>query len=186
MASRQLLPLCSTNISAICRPTGETGLSAVIGSWKIMAMRLPRSSRCSAADRFWISRPSNRMAPPPIDSGWRSRPIRASAVMLLPQPDSPTRPNVSPRSMRNETPSTAATWLDRVVEIDAQILDFDQRSSRHMRRLRDCGSRMSRKPSPSRLRPSTVRKIARPGKIESHGAVVIWSRASDSMLPQLG
>ncbi len=32
LASRQLLPLCRTNISAICRPTGETGLSAVIGS----------------------------------------------------------------------------------------------------------------------------------------------------------
>ena len=31
-----------------------------------------------------------------------------------------------------------------------------------------------------------MKKIARPGKTESHGAVVIWSRASDSMLPQLG
>src|SRR5215212_7328848 len=73
-----------------------------------------------------------------------------------------------------------------VVEIDAQVLDFDQGRARHERRLRDCGSRTSRKPSPSRLRPSTVKKMARPGKIESHGAVVIWSRASDSMLPQLG
>ena len=45
---------------------------------------------------------------------------------------------------------------------------------------------MSRKPSPSRLKPSTVKKIARPGNTDSHGAVVIWSRASDSMLPQLG
>ena len=35
---------CSTNISAIWRPTGDSGLSAVIGSWKIMPMRLPRSS----------------------------------------------------------------------------------------------------------------------------------------------
>jgi len=35
------------------------------------------------------------------------------------------------------------------------------------------------------LRPAYL-KIATPGKIESHGAVVIWSRASDSMLPQLG
>ena len=49
---------------------------------------------------------------------------------------------------------------------------------RHARLLRDCGSRMSRRPSPSRLRPSTVRKIARPGNTDSHGAVVIWSRAS--------
>src|SRR4051812_45380824 len=72
------------------------------------------------------------------------------------------------------------------IEIDAQVLDFDQGRARHVRRLRDCGSRMSRRPSPSRLRPSTVRKMASPGKTESHGAVVIWSRASDSMLPQLG
>src|SRR4051812_10172746 len=72
------------------------------------------------------------------------------------------------------------------MEIDAQVLDFDQRRGRHVRRLRDCGSRMSRRPSPSRLRPSTVRKMARPGNTESHGAVVIWSRASDNMLPQLG
>ena len=71
------------------------------------------------------------------------------------------------------------------IEIDAQILDLDQRIA-HTRVLRDWGSRMSRRPSPSRLRPSTVRKIASPGKTESHGAVVIWSRASDSILPQLG
>ena len=29
-------------------------------------------------------------------------------------------------------------------------------------------------------------KMASPGKIEIQGAVVIWSRASDSMEPQLG
>ena len=50
----------------------------------------------------------------------------------------------------------------------------------------DCGSRMSRSPSPRRLRPSTVKKMARPGNTDSHGAARIWSRASDSMLPQLG
>ena len=36
------------------------------------------------------------------------------------------------------------------------------------------------------LSPSTVKKMASPGNTESHGAVVIWSRASESMLPQLG
>ena len=29
--------------SSICRPIVSTGFSAVIGSWKIIAMRLPRS-----------------------------------------------------------------------------------------------------------------------------------------------
>ena len=31
--------------STICLPTRYTGLSEVIGSWKIIAMSLPRSSR---------------------------------------------------------------------------------------------------------------------------------------------
>ena len=34
-------------------------------------------------------------------------------------------------------------------------------------------------------RPAVV-VIATPGKIDSHGTVLIWSRASESMLPQLG
>src|SRR6185437_1513754 len=70
-------------------------------------------------------------------------------------------------------------------EGDVQAVDLEKGPG-HERRVVDCGSRMSRRPSPSRLRPSTVRKIATPGKIDSHGTVLIWSRASESMLPQLG
>ena len=47
----------------------------------------------------------------------RTRPRMASALMLLPQPDSPTRPTVSPSSMAKLTPSTAWTapsWLSNV------------------------------------------------------------------------
>ena len=47
----QLAPSCRTNISAICRPTGDSGLSAVIGSWKIIEMRLPRRRRISSASQ---------------------------------------------------------------------------------------------------------------------------------------
>ena len=107
IASLQPAPWCSTNISAIWRPTGDSGLSAVIGSWKIMAMRLPRRRRISAGEASWISSPSSTILPPPSDSGRRSRPMTASAVMLLPQPDSPTSPNASPRPISNETFSTA-------------------------------------------------------------------------------
>ena len=46
-----------------------------------------------------------------------------------------------------------------------------RRGRAHARRVVDCGSRMSRRPSPSRLRPSTVKKMARPGNTDSHGAV---------------
>src|SRR5262249_59356778 len=71
-------------------------------------------------------------------------------------------------------------------KVEAQVVDLEQRSRYHPRRLRDCGSRMSRRPSPSRFNPRTVRKIASPGNTDNQGAVVIWSRASDNMLPQLG
>ena len=108
IASFHEAPSCSTNISAIWRPTGDNGLSAVIGSWKIMAMRLPRSRRISAAEASWISWPSSTMRPLPSDKGRRNRPMMASAVMLLPQPDSPTSPKASPRPISNDTSSTAS------------------------------------------------------------------------------
>src|SRR5580692_2080418 len=38
-----------------------------------------------------------------------SRPSTSLAVVVLPQPDSPTTPRVCPLSMANETPSTART-----------------------------------------------------------------------------
>src|SRR5579871_2815772 len=37
--------------------------------------------------------------------------MMASDVMLLPLPDSPTRPRISPRSMENEMPETISTGL---------------------------------------------------------------------------
>ena len=48
-------------------------------------------------------------------------------VTLLPEPDSPTIPRVSPRSRVNETPSTAVH--DAVVRLEArpQVLDLEQR-----------------------------------------------------------
>jgi hypothetical protein len=37
-----------------------------------------------------------------------------------------------------------------------------------------------------RLKEKTEMKMARPGKMESHGALVSWSRPSRIMAPQLG
>ena len=48
-------PVCAFRFSPIWRPTVSTGLSAVIGSWKIMAISRPRSrrsSRSGMADQF--------------------------------------------------------------------------------------------------------------------------------------
>ena len=51
-AAAALRPLCRRSGSAICRPMVCSGFSAVIGSWKIMPMRPPRS----AAHRVFVER----------------------------------------------------------------------------------------------------------------------------------
>ena len=83
--------------SITCSPIERTGLSEVIGSWKIIAMSRPRISRISSAESASRSRPSNVMLP------LVTRPVLASSRMIaseetdLPQPDSPTMATISPR-----------------------------------------------------------------------------------------
>ena len=43
--------VCTSMISSVWRPTVISGLSATIGSWKIMAMRPPRTPRMSSAEQ---------------------------------------------------------------------------------------------------------------------------------------
>src|SRR5580704_994864 len=94
--------------SAICSPTRRSGLRLVIGSWKIMAMRLPRMDRIAFSSSVARSCPSNRIEPPTMRATFsgRSR-MTDNAVTLLPQPDSPTMPSVSPAATSKLTPSTA-------------------------------------------------------------------------------
>jgi hypothetical protein len=54
------------------------------------------------------------------------------------------------------------------------------------RRLRDCGIEDVAQAVAEQVEAEHGEEDREPGKTESHGAVVIWSRASDSMLPQLG
>ena len=72
------------------------GLSAVIGSWKIMPTRLPRSVRSVAASTWIRSIPSNSAAPRSTLMARGSRPIRLCAQSDLPEPDSPTMHRISP------------------------------------------------------------------------------------------
>ena len=69
---------------------------------------------------------------------------------------------------------------------DGQVLNREQGGHGAYRARRRRGSSRSRKPSPRRLRPSTVRAMARPGKTASRGALNISVWASFSILPQLG
>ncbi len=123
IAARRDSPWCSAIASLICRPTVSSGLSEVIGSWKIIEMSLPRIASISlslSSSRFV---PSNRMAPPTIRPGGSATRRRMdSAVTLLPQPDSPTTPSVSPRRARHRrrrrppapTPAAVKKWVWRL------------------------------------------------------------------------
>jgi hypothetical protein len=106
------MPRCWISASAIWKPTGSTGLSEVIGSWKIMPMRLPRIACFPASSAAVMSTPSTTMRPlemRPTPAG--SRPMTDSAVRLLPQPDSPTRASVSRRLTSKLTSRTASCQL---------------------------------------------------------------------------
>ena len=85
------------------------GLSEVNGSWKIICISR-RSARSSARRSVPISitEPSAvRMKTWPAVGSIARRMQRA--VVVFPQPLSPTRPRVSPSSMWKSTPSTART-----------------------------------------------------------------------------
>jgi hypothetical protein len=75
--SRRLIALCRRRGSAPCLPIVRTGFSEDIGSWKIMAIRLPRSARKPALLRLASSTPSRRVRPP---APGRRRPTTAAAA----------------------------------------------------------------------------------------------------------
>ena len=68
-AAERSMPLCSSSASLIWRPTVSTGFSEVIGSWKIMAMSLPRTFRMSSSLSLSRSRPSKMTSPETILPG---------------------------------------------------------------------------------------------------------------------
>jgi hypothetical protein len=92
---------------------GPGAINAVIGSWKIMPMRSPRSAHISRSGLPTSCWPSNRMLPVTrAFSG--SRPMSAITVIDLPQPDSPISPSVSPRSsvkLALRTASAGPRWV---------------------------------------------------------------------------
>ena len=99
LASSLPMFVCTRSVSEIWWPTVNTGSSALIGSWKIIAMRRPRMARMARVLHRARSTPSNMMEP--------SRPARLFGssrridrpVMVLPQPLSPTMPTRSPGAM---------------------------------------------------------------------------------------
>src|SRR5215469_18903556 len=106
-------PRCSRTVSEIWSPMVIVGFSDVIGSWKIMPISLPRTWRIWLSSTEEISLPSRTIFPPTMcPPGGRSR-MMDSAVIVFPQPDSPTMPRHSPGSTVRLTPSRAWTTARR-------------------------------------------------------------------------
>ena len=59
-------------------------------------------------------------------AGNATRPISASIVTLLPEPDSPTMPSTSPSSSVRLTPSTACSTPDCGRELDVEVFDLEE------------------------------------------------------------
>src|SRR4030095_8877512 len=87
----------------------RSGRSEAIGSWRMVAIRRPRISRISPWLFFTRSSLSSSMLPLTILALGGSRRTIVWHVVVLPQPDSPTSPKVSPASTEKLTPSTALT-----------------------------------------------------------------------------
>jgi hypothetical protein len=83
------------SVSTIWNPTVYTGLRAVIGSWKMTEISLPRISRNS-----WIDIPTSsvpfRLAEPVARPVAGSSPSRLMDDWVFPEPDSPTIASTSP------------------------------------------------------------------------------------------
>ena len=105
-------------------------MSAVIGSWKIIAILAPRMPRICRS--LWPTRssPPKRMAPLVLAESTRRS--TDSAVIDLPEPDSPTSANFSPGAMLNDTSLTTVlvTTLLLLTFIGDALRDaFDTRKS---------------------------------------------------------
>jgi hypothetical protein len=94
----------------------------------------------------------------------------ADAVSDLPDPDSPTMQRISPACQ------VEADAVDRVRAVAArgeghpQVADAQQGRGRHRPSRDRRGLSASLSPSPTRLRASTVSRMARPGKKLHHQA----------------
>ncbi len=174
------IPSRTSGSSAIWSPTRITGLSAVIGSWKIIETVVPRSSLRRSSPAAVTSTPSISIVPPVSFAPRGSRPTSARRVTVFPEPDSPTRPSASPGSTSNETPSTACTAPRARSELDPKVAHLHERLAGHS------GLSRSASPSASSDSPSAVKTTATPGNVESCQCVVryVWPLAI--MFPQSG
>ena len=152
----------------IWSPIVNTGLSDVIGSWKIIAICPPRSSVRRFLDIAKRSSPSNVAPPLAIRPGGmrdeaekRHRRDALAGSRLADDPE---------HLARIELPADLGDGVNDSVlglELDGEVVDGEDRL-RHG--LVAGGSSASRRPSPTKLTASAMTTITRPGNVTSHQA----------------
>ena len=157
-----------------------------MGSWKIMAIFWPRMARISFSLHLVRSRPSNWMEPALMRAVSASSRRMVMEVTLLPLPDSPTMPRISPFSTVKLTPRTAWTSPEEVMKevlrpstlrISSIVLAPPYFLS--------LGSSASRRPSPTKLKANMMAQIISAGMNSSWGLVRRLAEASLHMVPRL-
>ena len=145
-----------------------TGLSAVIGSWKIIDMRVARSSRRRAARRardvLALQHGCCRRC---TGSAFGSRPITLCAITDLPEPDSPTRQSdlaAADVERRRRAPPSRRSRARRQRDREAARPRGPARRVASYAACAIFGSSVSRRPSPRMLTASTVSARKMPGK----------------------
>ena len=104
LASARFMRRCRRSDSVIWRPIRTTGLSAVIGSWKIMLSCAPHTWRSWTSGIPVSSWPEKCTDPLRTTSRVGSSPMIDRERTVLPEPDSPTTPRVRPRSTVQRNP----------------------------------------------------------------------------------
>ena len=154
-------PLWRVSTSAICEPIVKAGLRLVIGSWKIIDMRLPRSRAISRSDSDSRSVPAKLMrfadalAAAREQAHDRERGHRLAAAGFADQ---------AMGLALLDPERGAAHRRGAAAERHLQVLDLQQRAHRS----RSAPSRL-RNPSPTRLMPSTRTSSATPGIMITQG-----------------
>ena len=160
-AAAREAPLWRVSTSAICEPTVKAGLRLVIGSWKIIDMRLPRMraivairqrQQIGAGEAHALG---GAMAAAREQAHDRERGHRLAAAGFADQ---------AMRLALLDPQRGAAHRRGPAAERHLQVFDLEQRAHRN----RSVPSRL-RNPSPTRLMPSTRTNSATPGIMITQG-----------------
>ncbi len=92
----------------IWSPTVRTGFSALIAPWNTTEASAQRTARMRPQFAWSRSSPRNLISPVTFVSRGSSR-SRLIATVVLPDPDSPAMPRVSPAASERSTPRAAYT-----------------------------------------------------------------------------